>query len=91
MTDSIITTSAGGTMFAGPDAVNLFRAATLKSALGLLKVGICPTRGLTMTKALKMATEYTKKKYKRTEADRAIADIKLWCDTMSMALPKEHK
>ena len=78
-------------MFVGPDATNLFRAVTLRSALGLLKVGITPTRGLTTAKALKLATEYTGKKYKRTEIDKAREDIKVWCDTMKAALPVEHK
>jgi hypothetical protein len=90
MSDSVVKVSAGGTMFAGPDAVNFFRAATLRSALGLLKVGITPTRGLTMTKALKMVTPYTGQKYKRTEVDRASADLKVWIDTMKLALPVER-
>jgi hypothetical protein len=91
MNDSSINVSAGGTMFVGPDATALFRAATLRSALGLLKAGITPTRGLTMAKALKMATGITGKKYKRTEADKAREDIKVWCDTMAAALPVVHK
>lgn len=61
--------------FVGPKAVDAFRIATLKSAIRLLKVGITPTRGLTMTKALKMATEYTGAKYKRTETDKALNDL----------------
>lgn len=73
---STITHSAGGTMFAGEKAVDAFRIATLISAIGLLKAGIIPTRGMTMTKALKMATEYTAIKYKRTEADKAAANLK---------------
>jgi hypothetical protein len=87
MSESYIKTGVGGTMFAGPDATALFRAATLRSALGLLKAGISPTRGVTMTKALKMASEITGKKYKRTEADKAREDLKVWCDTMKAALP----
>lgn len=73
---STITHSAGVMMFSGEKAVDAFRIATLISAIGLLKAGIIPTRGMTMTKALKIATEYTGIKYKRTEADKAAANLK---------------
>lgn len=73
--ENSITNHAGGTMFSGPKGVDVFRIATLSSGIGLLQNGITPTRGLSMTKALKMATEYTGKKYKRTESDIARADL----------------
>jgi hypothetical protein len=85
--ESMITVGAGGTGFIGTDATNFFRAATLHSALGLLKAGITPTRGFTLTKGLKMVTQYTQKPYKRTEVDKARADLKLWIDAMRAALP----
>ena len=88
MNDSHIQTGPGGTMFVGPDATELFRATMLRSALGMLKVGITPTRGMTITKALTMATRYTGKKYKRTQIEAARDDVKVWCDTMSAALPR---
>ena len=91
MTESYISVSRGGTTFAGPDAQHYFRAATLRAGLGLLKVGIQPTRGLTTTKALKIVTEYTGKKYKRTEIDRATADLTIWIDAMRAALPIEWR
>jgi type II secretory pathway component PulF len=84
-----ITVSSGGTVFHGTDAVNLFRAAVLSSALGLLKVGISPRRGLTITKALAMCHEYTGQKYKRTEIDRAREDLRTWIEAMKSALPVE--
>jgi hypothetical protein len=88
--DSHITISQGGTTFVGPDATNLFRAMTLASSLGLYaKCGITPTRGVTITKMLVMATQYTGKKYKRGDAAKAQADVKLWCDAMKAALPIE--
>ena len=91
-TESHITVSTGGTMFVGPDAVALFRAAALASSLGLYaKCGMIPTRGVTITRMLAMATDITKKKYKRGEAAKAQADIKIWCDAMKAALPIEHK
>jgi type II secretory pathway component PulF len=78
----------GATSFVGPDATELFRVATLRSALGLLSKGITPTRGLTITKALALATGVTKKKYKRTEIEKAREDLKKWADEMAAALPK---
>jgi hypothetical protein len=88
MTESYIKHSTGGTMLVGPDAVNLFRALTLKSSLGLYaKCGMIPTRGVTITKILALATEYTGKKYKRGDAAKAEADVKAWCDAMRAALP----
>lgn len=92
MSESSITYSAGGTTFAGPDATNFFRAAMLASSLGLYaKCGMIPTRGVTITKMLAMATQYTGKKYKRGDALKAQADVKLWADTMKAALPIEVK
>jgi hypothetical protein len=90
MDDSYISHGKGGTMFAGPDAVMLFQATALRSGLGLLKVGIKPSRGWTITRALQMATSYSGKTYKRTEIDRAMADLKLWIDAMRCALPVER-
>lgn len=73
--------------FSGKDAVEVFRAATLASAIGLLAKGIKPTRGLTMKKALAMAERYTGRTYKRTEWEQARADIRVWVQTMKSALP----
>jgi hypothetical protein len=75
--------------FSGPDAVHMFRAAALRSAIGLLSKGIRPTRGMTMTKALIMAGEYTGKTYKRGQHEQAMADLSVWVQTMKLALPSE--
>ena len=90
MTDSKIVAGAGGTTFAGPDAVALFQAAALKTGIRLLSKGICPRRGWTMTKALRSATVYTGQTYRRTEHERACCDLKVWIETMRSALPVEH-
>lgn len=89
MSDSEIKYTTSGTMFAGHDAVEVFRAATLASALGLLKAGITPMRGLTRTRALAMAGRYTGQTYKRGDAEieRARADLKVWIETMKSAIP----
>lgn len=72
-----ITVRADGSAAAyiGPAAVDVFRIKTLISALGLLAKGITPTRGLTSTKALAMATQYTGKAYKRGHHEQARIDL----------------
>lgn len=88
MSDSfVITHGDRATSFIGPDAVELYRAAVLKSALGLLAIGITPTRGLTKTKALAMCKRYTGQTYKRTEIERARKDLSVWIETMKSAIP----
>ena len=77
------------TSFVGPDATNYVRAELLASALKLYdKCKIIPTRGVTPTKMLKMATGYTGKAYKRGQYLSAAADVKKWADEMKAALPK---
>ena len=87
MADSSITYGKGGITFAGPDAVAVFQAAALCSGIGLLQVGIKPRRGWTMKLALANATRYTGQVYKRSEADKARSDLKVWIETMKSALP----
>lgn len=89
MRQSAIVVGKGGTLFAGHDAVQLFRAIALNSALRMLKAGLQPTRGLTRTKALAMVTPYTGQTYKRTELDRAAQDLHVWIETMKSAIPVE--
>lgn len=89
MTDSHIDIhKTGGTAFVGPDAINLFRAVTLASALKLYaKTGLVSTRGITITKMLAFAKAYTGKTYKRGEAMKAHEDMRVWIETMKAALP----
>lgn len=79
----------GGVIYEGRDAIELFRAATLKTALKLLSVGITPTHGFTMKRSLELTAQYTGQKYKRTEVQRAIADLTVWIETMKSAIPVE--
>ena len=79
------------TSFVGSDAVNYVRAELLASSLKMYVSSggrIIPTRGVGITKMLQMATGYTGKKYKRTEASKAADDVKKWADEMKAALPK---
>jgi hypothetical protein len=87
-TQSEVILSRNGTTFSGPDAVNLMRAITLASSLRLYaKTGLIPTRGITASVLLRIATEYTGKIYKRGQHEQAAADIRVWIDTMKAALP----
>lgn len=81
----------GPISFVGPDATRLFQCQVLQSAIRLLKSNITPTRGLTMKKALNLATHFTKKEYKRGEADKAIVDLDKWIVAMRAALPIEAR
>jgi len=86
--------AGGGTTITGPDAMNYFRAVQIKLFIGLhIKTGMIPTRGVTISRMLKMATEYTGQKYKnsRPEWERARADMEVWCATMKAALPIVHE
>lgn len=89
--DSSITYNANGdaVCFNGPDAVRLYQAAALASGIGLLQKGIKPTRGWTMKAALAKATQITGKPYKRSEAAKAQADLRVWVQTMKAALPHD--
>jgi hypothetical protein len=75
--------------YVGPDATNLVRAKLLKISLGMYAVGLIPTRGMTITKALKMATSYTGKPYKHSQWQKAQADLEVWIREMQAALPVE--
>ena len=92
MHSEIIHHDTGATTFAGRDAVNLFRAITLKSALGLYaKSKLLTTRGLTPTLMLTLAGEYTGKKYKRGQHAQAAEELDAWIQTMRCALPITHQ
>ena len=78
----------GGTTFAGRDAVNQFRAVTLKSALKMYaKTGMKLARNVSPTGMLQLAAEYTGKTYKRGQHAQAAEDMTAWIETMKAALP----
>jgi hypothetical protein len=89
--ESKVIVSPSSTTFVGPDAVELYRAQVLLNALGLLHVGICPTRGLTLTRALVMASQYTAKSYKRTELAQARLDLRTWIESAKGNILTESK
>lgn len=95
MSDSEVVFSRSATTFAGPDAVALFQAVQLRSAINMyVETGgrLIPTRGVTITKMLAFATRLTGQKYKRTQAKQALVDLDAWIATMRIALPvREEK
>ena len=88
MTDSYIKRGAGGTTFAGPDAVACYQAIVIASGLRLYaKTGMKPNRQWTPTNMLKAASRITGKPYKRGDHLKAADDLSLWADIMRAALP----
>lgn len=86
--DSQITISNGATTIEGPDAIECYRAFVLASSLKLYaKTKIIPTRGVTITRMLEMATRYSGVKYKRGQAMEAAEDVEMWAKVMKSALP----
>jgi hypothetical protein len=88
MNDSQVSISNGGVMFAGPDAVNLYRAMSVRASLRIVGIGMS-IKGVSKTGLLKIASEYTGKQYKRGEYEKAREDLTTWIETMKLALPIE--
>ena len=87
--DSYIEIFNGGVAMVGPDAVEMFRAIQLKSALKFyLKTGMLPTHGVTGPKMLLLATSITKQPYDGNgKYDRALGDLHNWIETMKCGMP----
>jgi hypothetical protein len=92
MTSKITTHADGGVTFEGIDATRLYQAITLAAALKLYdRCGMIPTRGMTITKMLALASTFSGKAYKRGAALQAAADVTTWADAMKAALPVERR
>lgn len=77
--------------YVGKDATQLFRVNMLKVSIRLwLKTGMKPTRGVGIKKMLEMASHYTGRKYKTSQAAEAIDDLHNWVSVMVSALPIEE-
>ncbi len=94
MSDSHIVYSRSrgeATSYVGKDATQLYRVNMLKTCIKLwAKTGMMPTRGVGIKKMLKMAEQYTGKKYKTSEAMYAVEDLHNWVTVMVSALPIEE-
>ncbi len=81
----------GGTSFVGADAVKLFRAISMMSALSFYgKHKMVMTRGLSSTLMLQIAKEFTGKTYRRGQHAQAAEDVRAWVDAMKAAMPITH-
>jgi len=94
MSDSYIRYSKSSdeaTSYVGSDATTLYRVNMIKVSIKFwMKTGMMPTRGVTITKLLKMAEQYTGRKYKKSEAAYAVEDLHNWVTCMVSALPIEE-
>lgn len=95
MTESFISYDKDGNArsFVGPDAVALFAAVALRSAIDLyLNTGMKASRFHTPTNMLLTASRTTGKQYKRGKAGLALAaaDLNFWIDAMKAAIPHEE-
>lgn len=75
----------------GKDAVELARVRTIIMGIKInIRTGgkMMLTRGASITRLLEMAGKYTGKKYKRTEKEKAVADLEVWFREMRDALPQ---
>lgn len=80
MQNVIVNTGNKLSSVSGTNAIDAYRIRTLIAALDMLiktKGRLQPTCGFNMTYGLKLATQYTGNKYKRTEGERAKAELKL--------------
>lgn len=74
----------------GKDAVRRFHAITVKHAIKMIgETGgrMIPTRGYNMKRGLADAGKITGKVYKRTEWQKAMANLDIWIAEMTAALP----
>jgi hypothetical protein len=91
MTDqSAITHNPGGSTTLTGDAIKLYAAAQLRGFIKLyMQTKLIPTRGVTISHMLKLATQTTGKAYKNNAAgwQAAIDDLDRWVQTMKAAIP----
>lgn len=86
--ESEVVVHDGGTTLSGPDAMALYRAASLRQGLLLYaKTKMLMTRGATPTFLLAEASKVTGHKYKRGAYTEAAEDLRIWCETMKAGLP----
>ena len=83
--DSYVEVKSGVyTSFVGTEAVEFLRVKALRSSLiGYHKFKMIPTRGVTVTVMLKLASQITGKTYKRAQILDAIFELEQW-------LAREH-
>lgn len=81
MTNGITHHAGGGMSIVGEEAMKLYGAAVLRSAIKLyLKTGMRANRMYTPTNMLFAAGTYTGKTYKRGQLQQAFDDLDVWLE-----------
>ena len=89
MNASIKQTESGATVFSGRDAVEVFRAKTIASALRLYaKTGMKVNRAYTPTNMLAAATQITGTKFKRGQFEEAAKALTDWANGQAEGMVK---
>ena len=89
MNASITQTESGAIVFAGGDAVQVFRAKTIASALRLYaKTGMKVNRAYTPTNMLAAATQITGTKFKRGQFEEAAKALTDWANGQAEGMVK---
>lgn len=87
MTDKIESFGDGGVLFAGPVAVNVYRATAIGAALRLYaKTGLKVNRAYTPTAMLKAANEITGQSFKRGQYAEAGEALRTWAQAQAAAI-----
>lgn len=90
--DSVILVGKGGTTFAGPDAVALYRATAIQVALRTYaRSKMKMNRHWTPSRMLNAANEITGKTFKRGQYLEAADAVQSWCEAMKAAMPIVHR
>ncbi len=92
MSKNEITSGEGGTTFAGPLAVNVYRATVIASALRLYaQTGMKANRAYTPSNMLAAATQITGKTYKRGHYLRAAFDLTEWAHEQARTIKTQQE
>ena len=87
---SSITVTPHGTTFAGPEAVSVFRALTVASALKLYaRTGMKANRAYTPAKMMRVAREITGKNFKARDYLLAAEALREWAGKTAATLEEE--
>ena len=89
--ESYIRQSQSGTSYVGPDAVQLFRAKSIRGALRLWTHGLKPSRGVRLRDLIDAASAITGKRYPKraSHIPFIMEDLEVWMSAMQSALPEE--
>lgn len=89
--ESYIRHNQSGTSYVGPDAIQLFRAKSIRGALRLWTHGLKPSRGVRLRDLINAASAITGKRYPKraSHIPFIVDDLEVWMSAMQSALPEE--